>query len=252
MTILKIPWYVVSLVALVIWYGGMVILAAIFGVKYRPGGVYDRAGRNWGRAQLRANGLKVRVEGREQLTPGSSYVFASNHTSFADIWVLFAHLPGSVRFVAKKELLSVPFFGQAIRASGQIPINRTNMRDAFAAYTEAAERIQAGLSAIVFVEGTRSRDGRLHEFKKGPFVLAIRAGVPVVPVFIEGTYEALPTGGWYVRRRPITLRIGAPIPTAGCSFEDRDRLVVRARSEMEGLRDGGRQSTVEGRLTTGD
>jgi 1-acyl-sn-glycerol-3-phosphate acyltransferase len=149
--------------------------------------------------------------------------------------VLFDHLPGSVRFVAKKELLSIPIFGQALRARGEIPINRTNLRDAFAAYDEAAERLQAGLSAIVFVEGTRSRDGKLHDFKKGPFVLAIRAGVPIVPVFIEGTFEALPPGGWYVRRRPITLKIGTPIPTAGREFDDRDELMKQTRAAMLAL-----------------
>jgi 1-acyl-sn-glycerol-3-phosphate acyltransferase len=235
MKFLKIPWYVVSLVALVVWYGSGCILAALFRVKHRPGGIYDRAGRNWGRSLIAANGLHVHAEGTERLKPGQSYVFASNHTSFADIWVLFAHLPGSVRFVAKKELLSVPVFGQALRARGEIPINRTNLRDAFAAYDEAAERVRSGLSAIVFVEGTRSRDGKLHDFKKGPFVLAIRAGVPIVPVFIEGTFEALPPGGWYVRRRPITLKIGEPIPTAGCNFEDREELMLQTRRAMEAL-----------------
>ena len=235
MKFLKIPWYVGSLVALVVWYGSACILAALLRVKHRPGGVYDRAGRNWGRSLIAANGLHVDVEGTDRLEPGQSYVFASNHTSFADIWVLFAHLPGSVRFVAKKELLSIPVFGQALRARGEIPINRTNLRDAFAAYDEAAERLRSGLSAIVFVEGTRSRDGKLHDFKKGPFVLAIRAGVAIVPVFIEGTFEALPPGGWYVRRRPITLKIGEPIPTAGWNLEDRDELMVQTRRTMEGL-----------------
>lgn len=239
MSIFRTPWYVVSLVALVAWYGMQVIIAALFQVKYRPGGVYDRAGRRWGRAQLAANGVRVTVEGLDQLEPGRSYVFASNHTSFADIWVLFAHLPGSVRFVAKKELLSVPLFGQAIRASGQIPIDRRNLRDAFAAYDDAAALMARGLSAIVFVEGTRSRDGKLHEFKKGPFVLAIRSGSPVVPVFIDGTFEALPPGGWYVRPRPVTLRIGAPIPVEGLAFEDRDQLMTETRRQMLALRDHG-------------
>jgi 1-acyl-sn-glycerol-3-phosphate acyltransferase len=235
MKFLKIPWYVASLVALVVWYGCICIFAALFRVKHRPGGIYDRAGRGWGRSLLGVNGQRVHVEGMDRLAPGQSYVFASNHTSFADIWVLFAHLPGSVRFVAKKELLSIPVFGQALRARGEIPINRSNLRDAFAAYDEAAERLQAGLSAIVFVEGTRSRDGKLHDFKKGPFVLAIRAGVPIVPVYIQGTFEALPPGGWYVRRRPITLTIGAPIPTADREFDDRDELMRRTRSAMEEL-----------------
>lgn len=237
MKLLRIPWYVLTLVALVVWYGCVCIFAGLFRVKHRPGGIYDRAGRGWGRSLLAVNGLRVRVEGMERLEPGRSYVFASNHSSFADIWVLFAYLPGSVRFVAKKELLSIPIFGQALRARGEIPINRTNLRDAFAAYDEAAERLRAGLSAIVFVEGTRSRDGKLHDFKKGPFVLAIRAGVPIVPVFIEGTFEALPPGGWYVRLRPITLKIGEPVPTADREFDDRDELMRRTRTAMESLRD---------------
>ncbi|HET8634680.1 MAG TPA: lysophospholipid acyltransferase family protein [Gemmatimonadales bacterium] len=232
MKFLKIPWYVLTLVVLVVWYGCVCIFAALVRVKHRPGGIYDRAGRGWGRSLLAVNGLGVRVDGMEHLEPGRSYVFASNHTSFADIWVLFAHLPGSVRFVAKKELLSIPIFGQALRARGEIPINRTNLRDAFAAYDEAAERLRAGLSAIVFVEGTRSRDGKLHDFKKGPFVLAIRAGVPIVPVFIEGTFEALPPGGWYVRRRPITLKIGEPVPTVDSEFDDRDKLMKQTRAAM--------------------
>lgn len=237
MTVLRTFWYVLSLVSLVLWYGGAVIVAALFRVKYRPGGVYDWAGSSWGKALLRANGLAVRVEGLEQLVPDTPYVFASNHTSFADIWALFAGLPGSVRFVAKKELMSIPVFGLALRARGEIPIDRAKLRDAFAAYDEAAQRIQAGLSAIVFAEGTRSRDGKLHGFKKGPFVLAIRAGVPVVPVFIEGTFEALPPGGWYVRRGPITLKIGAPIATAGRTFDDRNALLAVAHAQMEALRD---------------
>jgi 1-acyl-sn-glycerol-3-phosphate acyltransferase len=247
MRLLLVPWYVLTLVALVAWYGLMCIIPALFRVRHRPGGVYDRAGRGWGRALLGVNGLRVRVEGMEHLAPGQSYVFASNHISFADIWVLFAHLPGSVRFVAKKELFSIPVFGQALRARGEIPINRTNLRDAFAAYDEAAERIRSGLSAIVFVEGTRSRDGKLHDFKKGPFVLAIRSGVPVVPVFIEGTFEALPPGGWYVRRRPITLSIGSPISTEGLSFEEREALMTRTRTAMLALRDDRRPSTVDRR-----
>lgn len=237
MIVLRMLWYVTTLVALVVWYGLACIVPALFGVKQRPGGIYDRAGRNWGRKLLAVNRLRVAVEGLEQLAPGASYVYASNHISFADIWVLFACLPGTVRFVAKKELFRLPVFGQALRARGEIPIDRRKLRDAFAAYEEAARMISSGMSAIVFAEGTRSRDGQLHAFKRGPFVLAIQAGVPVVPVFIEGTFEALPPGGWYVRRHPITLRIGAPVSSAGLSFEGRDQLLATTRSAMEALRD---------------
>lgn len=232
MKALRVVRYVVSLGVLTFWHGLLVIGAALFGVRHRPGGIYDRVAHNWGRRLLRANGVPVDVTGLENLQPGTSYVFASNHVSFADIWVLFAVLPGSVRFVAKKELLSVPFFGRAVRASGQIPIDRTNLRDAFAAYDAAAVAIRGGLSAIVFAEGTRSRDGSLREFKKGPFVLAIAAGAPVVPVHLQGTREILPPGGWWVRPGRVRVKIAAPVPTEGLSYEDRDKVLSQVRERM--------------------
>ncbi|HEU5050930.1 MAG TPA: lysophospholipid acyltransferase family protein [Gemmatimonadales bacterium] len=219
-------------------HGGRVILASLLRLPGRPGGVYDRAPRDWARQLIRATGLPVRVTGLDRLDPAVPCVYACNHTSFVDIWALLATLPGSVRFVAKRELLSVPFFGWALKASGQIPIDRRNLRDAFAAYDEAARVIQGGTSAIVFVEGTRSRDGSLAEFKKGPFVLAIRAGAPVVPVHVANGRAALPPGGWRVRRVPVTVSIGAPIPTAGLGFDDRDAILAQARSAMQRLRDG--------------
>ena len=218
--------------------GGRVILASLFGVKHRPGGVYDRAPRAWARGLIRMTGLQLRVTGADRLDPLVPVVYVSNHTSFVDIWVLLATLPGSVRFVAKRELLSVPFFGRAVRASGQFPINRRNLRDAFAAYDDAAIAIKGGTSAIVFVEGTRSRDGTLAEFKKGPFVLAIRAGAPVVPVHIAGGRGALPPGGWRVRRVPVTVSIGQRLPTIDLDFDDRESVLAAARTEMLRLERG--------------
>ncbi len=232
MKALRVVRYVASLGVLTFWHGLQVMVAALFGVRHRPGGIYDRAAHNWGRRLLRANGVPVDVTGLEYLVAGTPYVFASNHVSFADIWVLFAVLPGSVRFVAKKELLSVPFFGRAVRASGQIPIDRTNLRDAFAAYDAAATAIKGGLSAIVFAEGTRSRDGAMREFKKGPFVLAIAAGVPVVPVHLQGTREVLPPGGWWVRPGRVRVKLATPVTTAGLTYEDRDAVLEKVRAGM--------------------
>lgn len=232
MKALLVARYVASLGVLTFWHGLQVMVAALFGVRHRPDGIYDRAAHNWGRRLLWANGVPVDVSGLERLAPGTSYVYASNHVSFADIWVLFAVLPGSVRFVAKKELLSVPFFGRAVRASGQIPIDRTNLRDAFAAYDAAALAIRSGLSAIVFAEGTRSRDGSLREFKKGPFVLAIAAGAPVVPVLIQGTRDVLPPGGWWVRPGRVRVKLAAPVATSGLSYENRDEVLGKVRAGM--------------------
>lgn len=232
MKALRVLRYVASLAVLTFWHGLQVMVAALVGIRHQPGGIYDRAAHNWGRRLLRANGVPVDVSGLEHLVPGTSYVYASNHVSFADIWVLFAVLPGSVRFVAKKELLSVPFFGRAVRASGQIPIDRANLRDAFAAYDAAALAIRGGLSAIVFAEGTRSRDGSLRDFKKGPFVLAIAAGAPVVPVLLQGTRDVLPPGGWWVRPGRVRVILSAPVPTSGLSYEDRDELLGKVRAGM--------------------
>lgn len=230
--------YVVALALCTGVQGGRVILASLLGVKHRPGSVYDRAPRAWARGLIRLTGLPVRVVGRENVEAQVPVVYVCNHTSFADIWVLLATLPGSVRFVAKRELLSVPFFGRAVRASGQIPINRRNLRDAFAAYDDAAVAIRGGMSAIVFVEGTRSRDGALADFKKGPFVLAIRAGAPVVPVHIARGRAALPPGGWRVRRVPVTVSIGRPLPTIDLDFDDRETILTAARHEMLRLERG--------------
>jgi 1-acyl-sn-glycerol-3-phosphate acyltransferase len=154
-----------------------------------------------------------------------------------DIWVLLAVLPGTVRFLAKRELLRVPLFGWAMAAAGHIPINRRKLQSAFGSYETAARMVRAGTSAIVFGEGTRSRLGRLLPLKKGPFVLAIEAGVPIVPVYIAGTYDVLPKGRVALRRRPITVCLAEPIPTDGSSYDDRDALTARCRTALEASRE---------------
>lgn len=229
-------WFVLSCLAITAYYCVVVIAASLAGVRRRLGGVYDRAGREWGRKNLAANRLTVTVSGEENIPDGPA-VFVANHVSFVDIWVLVGYLPGTVRFLAKRELLRVPIFGWAMKSAGHIPIDRQNRRAAVDACGEAGMLIRAGTSAIVFGEGTRSRTGELLPLKKGAFVLAIQAGVPVVPVYLEGTYEVLPKGTVFLRRRPIHLRIGEPIGTTGLTYEDRDALVARGRDALIALRD---------------
>jgi 1-acyl-sn-glycerol-3-phosphate acyltransferase len=217
------------LVILTVWHGLRVSVAALIGVPDRPGGFYDQELRRWARRLLEVNGLPVETRGLEQLAPDRAYVYAANHASFVDVWVLVARLPGSVRFVAKRELLRVPLFGAAIRATGQMPVDRQNRNAAERSYDAAAQALRSGRSVIVFVEGTRSPDGRLGEFKKGAFVLAIEARAPLVPVYLGGTHEAMPRGSLWLRRRPVILVVGEPIPTDGLAYEDRDALLARAR-----------------------
>lgn len=218
-----------------VYYGLKVIFSATLRVPYRKGGVYDNAPVGWGRFLLKANGLEAKVEGLEHLTPSQPYVFVSNHLSWVDIWALLDVLPDSPRFVSKKELRHFPVIGRAMEKAGQIFIDRQQVRAAMDAYKEAAETIRSRHSAVVFAEGTRSRTGDLGPFKKGPFVLAIAAQVPAVPVRVIGTYQVLPSGSNVIRPGPITVRVGEPIPTSGMTYEDRDRLSEKVRGAMEEL-----------------
>jgi 1-acyl-sn-glycerol-3-phosphate acyltransferase len=159
-------------------------------------------------------------------------VFISNHASFVDIWALLAVLPGSPRFVAKKEFMYFPIMGQAMRAMGHIAIDRARRSSAFASYDRAADSIRRGVSAVVFAEGTRSRTGKLQPFKKGPFVLAIAAQVPIVPVFCAGTFARMPKGSITPTPGIVELRFGPPIVTEGMVHDDRDELSRRGREAL--------------------
>lgn len=227
--------YVVSAISVTAFWSIAVVLGALIGVRYCKGGLYDTATRKWGVWLAALNGLEFRTEGLDQIPADRPYVYISNHVSFADMWALCALLPDSMRFVAKKELFDIPLFGHAMRAARHIRIDRKNLQAAFGAYEEAGKAIRDGISAIVFAEGTRSRNGKLQPFKKGPFVLAIASKVEVIPIWIEGTYEALPPGGWYVRPSVVTIRFGTPVPTAGLDYEDRDELTDQVHAQIVGL-----------------
>lgn len=217
------------LFCLTVWHALKVTVAALAGVRDRPGGFYDRELQTWAGRLLAVTDLPVETRGLERVPPAGC-VYAVNHASFVDVWVLVARLPGSVRFVAKRELYRIPIFGWALRATGQIPMDRRDREAAARSYRSAADVVRGGRSVIVFVEGTRTWTGRLGEFKKGAFVLAIAAGAPVVPVYLRGTRAAMPRGSLWLRRRPVTLVAGEPVPTAGLTYDDRDALRARVRA----------------------
>jgi 1-acyl-sn-glycerol-3-phosphate acyltransferase len=210
-------------------------VAGLFRVRHRSGGVYDWASTDWSRDILRAAGTPVIAEGLENIPRDRPVMYASNHSSMFDIWALFATLPGSVRFVAKRELFRIPLLGRAMLAVGHVPIDRAARRKAFEAYDEAARKIRSGTSVLVFPEGTRSRTGELLPFKNAPFGLAIAAQVPVVPIYVHHTFEILPKGAWRLRPRPIRLLVAPPISTTGLRSEDRERLRDEVRAAMVAL-----------------
>jgi len=147
-----------------------------------------------------------------------------------------AALPHSLRFVAKQEMLKLPVLGRAMKAAGHIFIDRKRLKSAFGAYDTAAASIRNGISAAVFPEGTRSPDGAIIPFKRAPFVLAIAAGVPVVPVYIPDAWKILAPGSIRIRPGTVEVRFGDPIPTEGLTVEDRESLADRTRMAVEQLR----------------
>jgi len=185
--------------------------------------------RNWARWLMHGVACPVRVEGLDNLEPGATYVFASNHTSALDIPALLMVLPKNFRWLAKKELFEVPVFGWTLKASGYIPIDRSHSRAALKSLNQAAERIARGASVVVFPEGTRGVDGELLPFKSGGLALAIRAQRPVAPVAITGAARALAPNSLSLNPGPVRIVIGTPIPTQGVKMGQREELAHEVR-----------------------
>jgi 1-acyl-sn-glycerol-3-phosphate acyltransferase len=235
--VFRTAWFGIVLLVTTIWYASKAVIAGLLGVPNHADGVYDHITRNWSRWLLWGAGIQTRAIGWEKVPADVPVVFASNHQSLFDIWMLAALIPTHVRFVSKKELSRVFLLGKAMTAAGHIFLDRQNRQKAFDAYDEAAEAIRRGTSAVVFPEGTRSRTGELQPFKKGPFVLAIAAQVPIVPTYCAGTFTLLPKGRALITPHPVAAFFGEPIPTKGMTYDDRERLMQTAEAAVKRLRD---------------
>jgi 1-acyl-sn-glycerol-3-phosphate acyltransferase len=173
-------------------------------------------------------------------------VLVCNHQSNFDAPFVFARLPKHVRFVAKQELYRIPIFGAAIKAMGNIRVERTGSDGDRKRIEAAIEQVRTRTSILFFAEGTRSTDGKLRSFKKGAAVLAIDAQVPLVPVAVAGAHEITPKGGlWVHSGRPLVLRVGKPIPTTGLGRGDRDTLTRQAHDAVAALLEDGNQRVQE-------
>jgi 1-acyl-sn-glycerol-3-phosphate acyltransferase len=189
-------------------------------------------GRRWQSWIFRACGIRVEVEGLEHIDRTQPYVFMSNHQSVLDIGALVLSLPVSWRFVAKRELTWIPFFGWALGLSDQIVIDRGNRTKSVRSLARAAARIRGGLNVIIFPEGTRSPTGEMREFKSGGFHLAIEAQVPVLPATVSGSFELIPKRSLRVHAGTIKVAYGAPIPTQGMRPEQRNELKALVRDAI--------------------
>jgi 1-acyl-sn-glycerol-3-phosphate acyltransferase len=183
-------------------------------------------------------GIQARVTGIDRLPRGRTAVYCANHTSNVDAPLLFHLLHPRLRMLYKVEFGKVPILGFAAPLAGFIPVERRNPDQSQAAVDLAAASVAHGHSFLVFPEGTRSRTGDLLPFKKGGFIMAIKAQVPVVPVALVGGRAAMTKGSRVIRPVTIDVRVGHPIETAGLTVHDRDRLVAQARGQIEDLLSG--------------
>jgi 1-acyl-sn-glycerol-3-phosphate acyltransferase len=180
-------------------------------------------------------GIRYRVVGREHLPTDRAVVFCANHQSNVDPPVLFQALHRRLHILYKAELDKLPVLGRVFQAGEFVAVARENRDAAFASIERAAASIRGGNSFLIFPEGTRSRNEELLPFKKGGFVMALRAGAPIVPVAIMGGRAAMRKGSAIVRPVHVTVRVGEPVETAGLDVEQRDWLIQEVRGRIEAM-----------------
>ncbi len=204
-----------------IFMGTVSLLASFFD---STGRMQHAVARRWARMLVFLSGIKLSVTGLEKLDPKQSYVFVSNHQSLMDTPVIMGYIPFEFRFFAKRGLFKIPFIGTHLRRAGHLPVENDNPRASLKRLTEAAKLMRQGaISVLLFPEGGRS-EVRMTEFREGAAYLAIKAGVPAVPVGLVGMREILPMGSVHIRSGPAQLHIGEPIPTANMTLQDRAAL----------------------------
>ena len=213
-----------AIVLATIFFGTISLIVSFFD---NTGALQIRVARAWARTLLTVSGVRVHVEGLDRIDPTGSYVFISNHLSFMDTPVALAHIPAQFRFLAKRGLFQIPLLGTHLSRAGHIPVPRGDPRAAVRTLQAAAEAIQQKkISMLIFPEGGRS-EGVLRPFKEGGAYIAIRAGVPVVPLVMIGTRQILPYGAGVVLSGDVTLRIMPPIDTSHFTLKDRGSLTAQ-------------------------
>ena len=220
---------IVTVVPVTFVLGLFVIVFACFS---HSGNTTHLVARFWGNFILFVSGVKVQVNGVDNVDPDRSYVFMANHQGNFDIPVLLGCLPFQFRWLAKAELFRIPIFGRSMRGCGYISIDRFNQSSAFDSIARAAETIRNGVNVMIFPEGTRSLDGRIKPFKKGGFVLTVDAGVPIIPIIIHGTYTIMPKKRLLVRPGPVLLEILEPVETSGYTRQNKDVLMEKIRNKI--------------------
>ncbi len=187
----------------------------------------------WAKIILRVCGIKVRTKGLEKVEPNLPRIYMINHQSYFDILATLACLPVDFKFIMKKELMKIPFLGMAMKRAGYIGIEREDPRKAVRSMNEAAAKIKKGVSVVIYPEGTRSVDGKLQEFKRGGFNLALKSECDIVPVTINNSYLIVPKGSLKINKGSFDFHIGNPIPVKNYSRKNIRQLMDRVKEAMQ-------------------
>jgi 1-acyl-sn-glycerol-3-phosphate acyltransferase len=225
---------IITYVVIILYVAVAAPIALVVGLVFRWKRGMFALGHFGASLALALAGIRYRVSGRENI-PSTAVVFAANHESNVDPPVLFLGLHPCLHILYKAELHKIPIMGTVFDVGGFVAVDRSDREKAMASIEQGARSLRAGHSFLIFPEGTRSRTGELLPFKKGGFIMAIRAQVPVVPVAISGGREAMRKGSPIVRPVRVTVRIGRPIPTEGMGIDQRDELITRVRAEVQNL-----------------
>jgi 1-acyl-sn-glycerol-3-phosphate acyltransferase len=195
----------------------------------------DRFVRLWARVMVWAAGIDLRTENIDVLRSDQRFVLVANHYSYFDIPCVLAAVPQPIRFMAKASLFKIPFFGWAIGRAGFIPIDRKNRRTAVKSFDLAAERIRKGNTIVIFPEEGRTRERAMRPFQRGAFLLALKSERTIMPIAIDGTYDVLNARAKRITPGRVTIKGGTPIPTAGLTLRDKERLLTESRAQIHAM-----------------
>lgn len=211
----------------------LALSAILFTIVDATGRAYHAHARLWGRIGLFLAGVRLEVIGQEKVPAEGPVIYMSNHQGNFDILSLFIAIPRQFSWIAKEELFSIPVFGHSMARAGYVPLDRSDGRRAFKSIEAAAEMIKNGKSVVIFPEGTRTTDGNLLPFKRGGFLLAAKAGVPIVPLTINGSGTVNPCKRLEIYPGTITIRFADPIVTGGKSGAQRDLLLEEVKAAID-------------------
>lgn len=224
------PFYLISVILNTIVLGSIIIAISPFD---KNGNVVHYIGKFWSLLNIYLSGTRLTIKGTERIKKGHTYIVMSNHQGLVDPWVLIGKLPLQLRWTIKSEVKKMPIFGYALERMGHIYVGKKKWKQGDLTLQEALKKLKKGSSVVIFPEGTRSKDGYLQRFHKGGAIIAMRSGVPILPVTINGSRFVLPKGTLALMPGKIEVIVGEPIDSAIFGENGKDQLIAGVKSAIQ-------------------